>query len=398
MVINRFPLVYLRSMLKYIASLLLLFSFVGNLFAQTLEDLRNERENILKEISDIHRLIEKKQETRQDYLKELSLLEREIKSRQKLIANFKNEIAQLDNQISVNQTLINRLETEIIELKEEYSKLIRYAYKQKGELNQLMFLFSAESFDNLYNKYRLFKEYSRYRQKQGEKLVESQNKVKGLLSEVTIQKEEKQSVLNEIESELNALERNRSRRTGLVQNLQSEQRWLQENLRKKEAAANALEKKIRALIEAESKSSINNVESLGFEDVKGKLSWPVEDGVIVNTFGEHAHPVLKNVTIKNNGIDIQLIHNDDIYCVHSGKVSTVVAIPGLNKTVIVRHGKFLTVYGNLVEVFVKKGDIVSAGKRLGKIFQEEGDNEKILHFEIWEESNKLDPEQWLIRE
>ncbi|MGQ1889518.1 murein hydrolase activator EnvC family protein [Thermophagus sp. OGC60D27] len=384
-------------MIKFIVRIFFLFFVCGSLYGQTLEGLRNERETILKEISDIHRLIEKKRESRQDYLRELSLLGREIKNRQKLIDNFKNEISQLDNQIEVNQMLINDLEDDINELKKEYSRLIQYAFKQKGRLNQLMFLFSAESFSNLYNKYRLFKEYSGYRKRQGEKLIESQNKVKGLLSEIRVQKEEKQTVLNEIEGELNRLELNKRRQTTLVQNLQKEQRWLQQSLKKKEQAANELERKIRALIEAEKSSNISHEESIGFQDVKGKLAWPVEDGVIVNAFGEHAHPVLKNVTIKNNGVDIQLINHDKVYCVHSGTVSTVVAIPGLNKTVIIRHGKYLTVYGNLVEVFVKKGDLVSAGQNLGKIFKGNGNNEKILHFEIWEESKKLDPEHWLIR-
>jgi septal ring factor EnvC (AmiA/AmiB activator) len=96
-------------------------------------------------------------------------------------------------------------------------------------------------------------------------------------------------------------------------------------------------------------------------------------------------------------VDIQVVKSADVFCVHSGKVSTIVAIPGLNKAVIVRHGKYLTVYGNLVDVFVTKGEFVNAGQKIGKIFTNEAEMKDVLHFEIWEENTKLDPEQWLLR-
>ena len=387
-------------MLRYIAKIFILFlSFIWftQVSSQSIEELRKERESLLEEISNTSRLIEQKRETRQDNLRELNLIDREIAARRKLIDNFQNEIDQLDNQIEVNQMLVNDLESDIKQLKEEYARLIRDSYKRKGQLNQLMFLFSAESFSDAYLKYRLFKEYSRYRQKQGEKLVESQSRVQGLLKEISEQKEEKQGVLNEIENELNRLENNRMRKARLVQRLKTEQQWLQKSLKEKEAAANELERKIRDLIAAEKDADINTEASVEFSDMIGKLTWPVEDGVIVNSFGEHAHPVLKNVTIKNNGVDIQVVKNTDVFCVHPGKVSTVVAIPGLNKAVIVRHGKYLTVYGNLVDVFVSKGEIVSAGQKLGTVLTNDAEMKDVLHFEIWEENTKLDPEQWLLR-
>jgi septal ring factor EnvC (AmiA/AmiB activator) len=382
--------------------------FLGSLFiflllpcfyagSQSVEDLRNERESLLKEISNTSLLIEEKKESRLDNLRELNLIEREVSTRERLIENFREEIEQLDRQIEVNQMLVNDLESDIINLKEEYSRLIRDSYQRKEDLNYLMFLFSAEDFSKGYLRYRLFKEYSRYRQKQGELLVQNQNKVAALLREIQQQKSEKEEVLSSIENEVHRLTLNKKRKSRLIQRLMTEQQWLQKSLKEKEKAAAQLENKIRELIAAQKKENINAAESGEFADRMGKLNWPVTNGLIVNEFGEHRHPVLKNVTIKNNGIDIRVTGSSDVYCVHNGQVSTVVAIPGLNKAVIVRHGKYLTVYGNLVDVFVSKGDIVSAGQKIGQIYRDNSEMKEILHFEIWEENNKLDPEQWLIR-
>ncbi len=387
-------------MKKYIAKFIVLGCVLllsVNVYGQSIEELRKERENLLKEISKTSQLIEEKKENRSDNLRELNLIAREIESREKLIRNFKKEIDQLDNQIEVNQMLVNDLENDISEIKHEYANLIRDSYKRKGELNQLMFLFSSGDFSKAYLKYRLFKEYSRYRQRQGEILIESQNKVQALVKEISQQKSEKEDVLNDIEKEINRLQGNKHRKSKLVQRLKTEQQWLQKSLQEKQAAAAELENRIRELIAAEKDVNINAAESSEFSEQMGKLTWPVEKGVIINPFGEHKHAVLKNVTIKNNGIDIQVTGKSNVFCVHSGKVSTVVAIPGLNKAVIVRHGKYLTVYGNLVEVFVTKGDIVSSAQVIGKVYHDESEMKEVLHFEIWKENTKLDPEQWLLR-
>ncbi|MGM0497791.1 MAG: murein hydrolase activator EnvC family protein [Bacteroidota bacterium] len=387
-------------MKKYIVKIFLCFLFFlpgGILFGQSIGELRKEREQLLEEISRTSRMIEEKEENRQDNVRELNLIEKEIDARERLINNFRDEIDQLDRQIEVNQMLVNDLEDDIQQLKKEYSKILRDSYKKKDDLNELMFLFSASDFNEAYQRYRLLKEYSRYRQRQGEILVESQKKVQSLLKEIQQQREEKEAVLTERENELHRLENNHDRKSRLVQRLKTEQQWLKESLEEKRTAARQLEEEIENLIAAQKKEDINPAESSDFSEKQGKLNWPVNEGVIVNSFGEHRHAVLENVTIKNNGIDIQLSEGSDVFCVHPGEVSTVVGIPGLNKAVIVRHGKFLTVYGNLVDVYVSKGDIVNAGEKIGEVFEESSEMQEILHFEIWEENTKLDPEQWLLQ-
>ncbi len=383
----------------FTGSFMLLVLFMSSYVSrgQSVESLRNEREALLMEISNTTQLLKKKKASRQDNLNQLQLMEREIRARENLLENYREEISQLDGQIEINQMLINDLESDIERLKKEYSRLIQDSYRRKGELNELMFLFGAEHFREAYLRYRLFKEYSRFRQKQGEVLVESQNKVRGLVSQIRLQKEEKQAILDRIENELGQLQSGKTLKQSVITKLQGEEQWLQRTLKEKEATALKLEQKILDIIAAEKNVTEDVVGSSDFNAQMGQLIWPVQQGVVINPFGKHEHPVLKRVIINNNGIDIQASTRVDVFAVHSGTVSTVVGIPGLNKAVIVRHGKFLTVYANLVAVSVSKGEVVNAGQILGQLARSDGDIQSVLHFEIWEENRKLDPEQWLRR-
>jgi murein DD-endopeptidase MepM/ murein hydrolase activator NlpD len=122
----------------------------------------------------------------------------------------------------------------------------------------------------------------------------------------------------------------------------------------------------------------------------------VSQGRITETFGEHEHPVLKGIKIKNNGVDIATQKGAESASVFEGEVTGVVSIPGSGKAVIVRHGEFLTVYSNLSEVSVQKGDKVRTRQSIGRVGEsDEGTPE--LHFEVWKGNQLLNPQQWLIR-
>ena len=135
-----------------------------------------------------------------------------------------------------------------------------------------------------------------------------------------------------------------------------------------------------------------------FEQNKNRLPWPVERGIITEHFGIHKHPVLSNVEIRNNGINIATEIGAKVRTVFNGEVSRVFGISGGNTAVIIRHGNYLTVYSNLREVVVKKGDLVSTKQTIGTVFTDTADgNKSILKFQIWRENTKLDPEQWIVK-
>ena len=128
-----------------------------------------------------------------------------------------------------------------------------------------------------------------------------------------------------------------------------------------------------------------------FASNKGKLPWPVSKGLITDRFGTHPHPVLKGITVQNNGIDIQAEPGGTVKSLFNGTVASVTKIPGYDYMVMVRHGVYFTVYSRLQSVSVSKGDNVTTGQALGSL----GSEEPELHLEIWQDKTKLNPESWI---
>ena len=142
----------------------------------------------------------------------------------------------------------------------------------------------------------------------------------------------------------------------------------------------------------------DQITSTNFGNNKGKLPWPTEKGTIISPFGEHEHPVLKEVKVKNNGIDIGTSAGASVRTIFDGTVSRVFPIPGGNKAIIIRHGNYLTVYSNLKDVVVSTGDKVKSKQKIGVVYTDEEDgNKSSLHLEIWKESTKQNPALWLAR-
>ena len=211
------------------------------------------------------------------------------------------------------------------------------------------------------------------------------------------QMENKEASLAELEYETIRLNNNKEEKKELVTTLQKEEKWLLAEIKKKEKKARELENKILEFIRLARRDATKSSTGADFKQYLGKLIWPVNKGIIVNGFGEHEHPVLKNVLIKNNGIDIQTLEGEEVFAVHSGEISRVITIPGYNNAIIIRHGDYLTVYANLKDVRVKQGQKIAAGEVVGRVFKESNDSGGILHFEVWNENQKLDPSKWLIQ-
>jgi murein DD-endopeptidase MepM/ murein hydrolase activator NlpD len=134
-----------------------------------------------------------------------------------------------------------------------------------------------------------------------------------------------------------------------------------------------------------------------FEQNKTRLPWPVERGVITEHFGIHQHPVLTNIQIRNNGVNINTESGAKVRAIFDVEVSRVFGITGGNTAVIIRHGTYLSVYSNLREVVVKKGDKVVTKQEIGTVYTDEEEQKSILKFQIWLESQKLDPEDWIMK-
>ena len=230
------------------------------------------------------------------------------------------------------------------------------------------------------------------------------------LSELKTLHSDKENLLSEHRTETDELKREKSDQNVMIQQLDKQKSELKKKLDEQVQLANKLQKEIEKVIAEElkkSKKADMKVFQLtpeekkladNFISNKSKLPWPTERGVITGFFGENPHPVLKGVFIRNDGIDISTTEDSYIRSVFDGDVTRVFVIPGAHKTVIIRHGNYLSVYSNLSEVFVKQGDKVKTKQTIGKIFTDREDgNKSVLQFQIWKENQKLNPQDWLAR-
>lgn len=363
-----------------------------DLSAQNISSLKADRDKLLEDISKTQQLIKTKRITRESTLEQLDLINSELALRDQLITKLIEELEQIESNITSTEESINQLEDEIDFLKKEYARLLQETYRRRNAMDELVFYFSAGSFSETYRRYRLLKEYARYRKHQADQLITSQQKLIALVNHVQSQKEQKELYLNSIKEEKQLLDSSKAKQAVVVQKLQSEEAWLLKSIKEKNEQAKTLENRIMELIASAGTGS----DGVDFDKYKGKLIWPVTKGLVISKFGEHPHPVLKSVVVKNNGIDIQVVGNETVFSVHNGDVSRIVGIPGYNTAVIVRHGKFLSVYANLKSVTVKQGDRVMAGDPVGFVFKESEQLYGILHFEVWEGNEKLNPSDWLV--
>lgn len=130
-----------------------------------------------------------------------------------------------------------------------------------------------------------------------------------------------------------------------------------------------------------------------FSNNRGRLPWPVARGQIVGRFGVGKHPIL-NIQVDNDGVDIATNKGSNARVVFDGEVTQVISIPGGNRTVLIRHGTYFTVYNNLSFVSVKKGDRVKRGQDIGRIYTD-SNGDTILNFQVRSGSVKQNPESWL---
>ncbi len=389
---------HLIPLKTYNLTICLLFIFSIS-FSQNseIDKLKNLRTRYAKEINNAQKLLEKKGKSKTNSLNDLQILNSKINSQENIINTYKNEIIVITSIIDSNQVMVDHLSKEIAIIRKGYEKLILEANKQvNSNYNEFMLLFSSSTFSEAYRRFTLMKQYSSYRKKQGLILIDTKNQYDSIILINQSILTQKQETFQKLNQELENLKLSINQKKYFISELSKEERNLKREINNKKKHSEELERSIEKLILEASKNKSNFTFS-NFGQAKGKLSWPVEGGIVTSNFGEHNHAVLKGVKIKNNGIDITVNKDNTVNSVYEGTVSRVIAIPGYNKAVIIRHGKYITVYANLVNVFVKSGELIKSSQGIGQIYAEENSKNGILHFEIWEENKKINPTTWLLK-
>ena len=375
------------------------------LSGQSRSELEEMRKKNLQEIEYVDKLLKTTESQKNESLNELRVIGRKLNLREKLIAEFGQEINLLEYRIDLNALAIEMLEQDLNDHKKDYERSILSAYKATKGMPALAFILSATDFNQGYKRLKYIQQGARYRRNQAETIETLYSQLQATKERLEKDRKNVNELKNKEVRQRQILKQEQGRKEKLVSSLSRKEKQLNQELNEKRRIARQIEKEIEKLIEAERKkggaapmSAEMKVISESFGENRGRIPWPVEQGIITSHFGSHQHPVLKNVIEDNIGIEITANGPTKAKSVFKGVVGGVFAISGANMAIIIRHGKYLTVYQNLVNVVVKEGDAVLTGQIIGDVFVDNGDGGKAkLKFMVYEEKKKLDPEQWLTK-
>lgn len=376
------------------------------LYGQDRNELERKKQKAFDEIKLARELMEKTVAERSSSLQQLGILQKGINSRDRLIQALEEEIALLEAEITEAQDQIRRLEAQNKKNKDEYARMIYYAYKNHTNYEKLMYILAGETISQSYQRYKYLKYIADYRKSKAEEIEHLIAELEKKREELDGLRNEKLDLLESKESEQVKLVAQRNQRSEMVTELQKQEKRLRREIEEKERIARELEAEIRRIIEEEARrlnaeniyASLTPEQELvgnDFRRNKGKLPWPVDRGIITAGFGNNEVPGLVGSSINNNGIDINSAPGTKVRAIFEGEVTKVFAILGANYTVLIRHGEYLSVYQNLVNVRVKTGDKVLTKEILGEAFTDEDHQVAMVHFEVWQERNILNPEDWI---
>jgi septal ring factor EnvC (AmiA/AmiB activator) len=398
----------MKTVIPFLVLTLFLLTATGPLFAQKNSNaLKKKRKKLEKEIAYTNKLLKETRKNKKNTLYELQLLQNKITQRNELITTLKKEIAALDKKIANTRTDINLMNKNLEQLKKEYARIISFLSRHNNDLDKLVFLFSSEDMNQAYQRLRYMDEMLHYIHKQADTIQHYEKLQEKELKDLNLQKAEKKKLLVKENEQLQRIESNIAEKDKVKNSLIKKESQLRARLRQKQKDAKKLNKQIENIIVKETKvkktpsgktgyalSKEDQKLSTEFSKNKGRLPWPVDNGFISERFGKHPHPVLKHVEINNNGINIATSSGSNAKAVFEGKVVSVAQISNTNNAVIVKHGNWFTVYSNLDNVYVSRGDQVKTGEVLGKIPPNlKGRTE--LHFEVWYGKKKQNPAYWI---
>ena len=414
------------------------------LFAQT-EDkaqLEKERQDIQKEIKQIQGEYDKLKGKTKQIVGQYNLIDRKIKLQNKYINNISKELRMIDDDIYMSNVEIYRLSKLLDTLRSQYSRSVVYAYKNKSNYDYLNFIFSANSFNDAIKRITYLKTYRSFREQQVNTIKETQALIAKRKTDQLSKKRQKDDALQNQTTQAKALEGQKKEKDVVLNQLKSQEKDLQKQLAAKKKKDKDLQKAITSIINREiaaaraaakkkaddeaaktakpvitdpgvSKNTTTNAKpnvvresvvfnsaedlklNADFEKNRMRLPWPVDQGTVCIHYGPYQIGETK-LRGDNPGITICTVQpGNNVKSVFEGEVASVFNI-GDSKSVMIRHGKYFTVYSNLSSVTVTKGANVGTGQSIGKVGvdEETGEGGK-LEFLLMVENKKLNPEQWL---
>jgi murein hydrolase activator len=380
--------------------------------------LEKEKKENLKRIQQANQILQQTKKEKEASIGQLNAIKEKITVQKGVISNISREITYIESDVQATEGIVGALQNDLEKLKAEYAAMVYAASKTANSYNKLMFLFASDSFNQLVMRLRYLQQYSEARQKQVEQISKVQTVLTGQLNILESKRKQKQGLLGKQLAESQSLLTLKVQQDSVIDRLSKQESELKQEVAQRQQSVRKLDKLIadivreeiaraaRAAREAGKESSGSSSKmtltpeaaliSSSFAGNKGRLAWPVERGFISQKFGRHNHPVLRGVVVENRGVDIQTAQGATARAIFEGKVLTVASVPGMNNIVMVQHGEYFTVYAKLKTVSVSTGQTVNMKDVIGTVYTD-ADGTTELQFQVWKNSDNMNPESWLIR-
>ena len=368
--------------------------------AQDVKELQRQQQELQEQLAETAKMLKqtKKDETATE--NKLNLLNNDIKTRKKLIRNIQGEINALNGEMGTLRQKRTDLQKELEACKEDYARLVRETHYADMQQSPLLFLLSANNFQQLVRRVQYMQQFAAYRKEQVKRIQALQAGIDEQNALLEDRKQDRSTALRSQKREQEKLSRDERKQKDMLNQLQRQEKDLLAKQKEQQKKVDALNKQIEDMIakQVRSTSTLTKEQQLiagGFEANQGRLPWPVEKGYISGYFGRHQHPVHAHVTINNKGIYLQTTSGANARAIYEGEVTSCAQINGAY-AVIVQHGNYRTVYSPLKKIYVKQGDKVSAKQAIGEIVTNTAeDNKTELYFQIYQDRTLQNPGLWL---
>ncbi|MFN0015519.1 MAG: murein hydrolase activator EnvC family protein [Saprospiraceae bacterium] len=405
-------------------------------FCQGKQELEDKRKRLIREIEVTDNLLKKTTRSKAAALDRYVALQKQIERRERLIITLGLEITASEEASSRTAGVVQSLTRDITTMRADYGQIVRNAYRRKEMSNPLLYVLSADNLNQAFRRWLILRKYDRYRKTQAEAIVATQRTLSKKIEALETSRREQESLLASLQGQRTTLDVELKDKESLLSTLKKDEGRLRDELNQKQTAHEALNQAIERVIQEEIRKKIaearrpapvaitpvvttptgsnppaappevasvdestanlrEDASTIAFRQSRGRLPWPVEKGFVARSFGRQKHPTLRNIEITNNGVDIRTDEDAAVRAVYEGIVAGVQFIPGHDYTVILQHGNYYTVYSNLNETKLSKGDRVAAKQIVGRVSTNPITGASELHFELWHEKERLNPTGWI---
>jgi septal ring factor EnvC (AmiA/AmiB activator) len=380
-----------------------------------------DRKALLERIKTINRILAQTESKKKSNTGQLTALNKKIETNNLIINSLTQEVKSINQQLNRHLQKINTLQKELVQLRDEYGKILFLGAKSMHNINILVFIFSANSFQTLLQRLHATKQYAKIRRTHFQEIKKVDLQLRSQRIELEKQIRRKKLLLQTRQKEHQELQTLKQQQSKIIAGLEQQHGKLIRELNQQSASIKHLDKLISDIVKKEllarkptttkqlTDSSSNSSAykqvlsasakalALQFTQNRGKLPWPVKTGFISNKFGIRMHPVLPNVQVENLGIDIQTQEKAIVHAIFTGIVKTISFVPGMNQIIIIQHGDYHTVYAKLSSVNVKVGQQVQTHEPIGIIYTDKNGVSE-LQLQIWKGIQKLNPSIWIAQQ